>query len=170
MVHSSHLAERPLGEVIEAIGSEDVSPGAGAAGAVGLALAAACACKAAAVTLKHRPDDAALRKLRSDLSDIAHRALRGADADASQFERFIRDRDSQSTKSLLQVGAGLTRAARALTDLLSTLADRVDPAVRADVIAAQALCQAFTEIETTNLEQTREAAVRRGESLSSDPG
>ena len=169
MLHSSHLADRPLGEVIEAIGSEDVSPGAGAAGAVGLALAAACACKAAAITLKHRPDDASLAKLRSDLSDIAQRALHGAEADASQFERFIRERDAQSAKSLIQVGAGLTRAAGALMDLLSTLADRVDPAVRADVTAAQALCHAFTEIATTNLEQNREAAVRRAESVPSDP-
>jgi formiminotetrahydrofolate cyclodeaminase len=160
MLHSSDLADRPLGEVIEAIGSADVSPGAGAAGAVGLALAAACARKAAAITLKHRPDDAALGKLRSELSDIVRRALRGADEDASQFETFIRERDAQSAENLLQVGAGLTRAARALTELLSDLADRVDPAVRADVTAAQALCDAFSEIETINREQNREAAIR----------
>jgi len=168
MLHSSNLADRPLGEVIEAIGSADVSPGAGAAGAVGLALAAACARKAAAVTLKHRPDDAALTKVCSELSDIALGALRGADEDAAQFETFIHEADAQSAEHLLQVGARLTRTARVVTALLSDLAERVDPAVRADVAAAQALCDAFTEIETMNLEQNREAAIRAA-ARSSDP-
>jgi formiminotetrahydrofolate cyclodeaminase len=163
MLHSSDLADRPLGEVIEAIGSADVSPGAGAAGALGLALAAACACKAAAITLKHRPDDPALAKLRGELSDIARRALRGADEDASQFEAFIDQRDARSAENLLRVGAGLTRTARALTGLLSDLVERVVPAVRADVTAAQALCDAFSEIEAMNVEQNRQAAVRATE-------
>jgi formiminotetrahydrofolate cyclodeaminase len=169
MLHSSDLADRPLGEVIEAIGSAEVSPGAGAAGAVGLALLRRALAKRRQSRWKHRPDDAALGKLRSELSDIVRRALRGADEDASQFETFIRERDAQAAENLLQVGAGLMRAARALTDLLSELADRVDPAVRADGTAAQALCDAFSEIETKNLEQNREAAVRTAGSHSSDP-
>lgn len=160
MAQSPDLADRPLGEVIDAIASSSVAPGAGAAGAVGLALAAACAAKAAAITLKHRPDDAALAKTRAELSDIARRALRGAEEDAAHFATFMREQDASSAEDLLQVGAGLSRAARALRDLVADLAERVEPSVLADVKAAHALCEAFADIQTETLQENREAAGR----------
>ena len=75
----TNLAERTLGDVIESIASEVISPGAGAAGAVALALAAACAGKAISITLKRHADDHALLDSRDRLADIRDRALRGAE-------------------------------------------------------------------------------------------
>src|SRR5687768_14637314 len=90
---SFNLGESRLIDVVNAIASAQISPGAGAAGAVTLALAAACAGKAVAISLKHRESDVTLLRARQVLDDIAHIALAGADEDASRFEALVRGND-----------------------------------------------------------------------------
>jgi hypothetical protein len=152
------LADRTLEEVIESVASEGISPGAGAAGAVALALAAACAGKAVAITLKRRPDDAALRQSRDKLAAIGRRALRGAEADASRFEDFVRDKDAKAADRLVGIGERLQRLAGDLESALAEIESRVDPVVANDVTAARALGLAFTAIQSLNLEENRRAA------------
>lgn len=153
MRHNDSLADRPLGAVLEAISSDDVSPGAGAAGAVGLALAAACAGKAVAITLKHRPDDEVLTQVRKELVAIVHRALHGADEDSAHFREFMRDKDAASAAELLDSGRRLQHLGRKLFALLEQLDNRIDNSVCADVLAARALCAAFSEIQSENLRE-----------------
>jgi hypothetical protein len=162
MQHIESLADRRLGAVINAIASDDVAPGAGAAAAVGLALAAACAAKAVAITLKHRPDDAVLTQARGELTQMAHRALSGADEDASRFREFIREKDTASAQDLLDSGKRLQRLGIALLGALERIADRIDPVVVGDIVAARALGTAFVQIQSENLAKSQEAAQRNG--------
>ena len=156
----ANLADRPLGEVIDSVASEDISPGAGAAGAVALALGAACAGKAVAITLKRRPDDAVLRRARDRLASISHRALRGAEIDASRFDDFVRTKDAEAAERLVDSGEWLRRLATDLDDALREIEDRIDPVVANDVTAAGALARAFVSIQSMNLDENRRAADR----------
>ncbi len=154
------LAAQPLGTVIDAIGSNDVAPGAGSAAAVGLALAAACANKAIAVTLKHQRDDAALMKARQTLTEIAHQALSGADEDAERFREFVRAQNSTSARKLITGGVRLQDLGYVLLDVLDELEDQVHSSVRGDITAARALGHAFSEIQHENLADNQAAAKR----------
>jgi formiminotetrahydrofolate cyclodeaminase len=158
MSNDQHLAARRLGDVIDAVASNDVSPGAGTAGAVALALAAACASKAVAVTLKHRPEDSPLRQALQQLAEISRKALEGADDDANHFEDFIHDKDARAVARLIKTGKDLQSLAASLISILRQVDPLVDPSVTSDVTAAQALCQAFTSIQKENLQENRSAA------------
>jgi formiminotetrahydrofolate cyclodeaminase len=158
MPHSENLAERPLGRVIEAIASDDVAPGAGSAAAVGLALAAACASKAVAITSKHRQNDAVLARTREALGVIAHRALRGADEDALRFRAFMHEKDEASAQELIDSSKRLQQLGSELLAVLDELKDCVDPPLSGDLEAARALCTAFIEIQSENLEQNSDSA------------
>jgi formiminotetrahydrofolate cyclodeaminase len=152
------LAERSRGEVIRAVAAAGVAPGAGAAGAITLALAGACAAKAVAVTLRHRPADAALRALAEQLADISRRALIGADEDTRRFEAFIHSKDAADASRLIRNGEALTQLAARLGELLRVVEQRVDPSVQGDASAAAALCSAFRAIASENLKENRKSA------------
>jgi hypothetical protein len=152
------LAERPLGEVIEAVAAAGVSPGAGAAGAIALALASACAVKAVAITGRHRSGDEALLPLREQLLEISRGALGGADEDARRFEEFTHSKAAASAASLIRAGVALEQLASRLMQILPDVEARVDPVVRGDVAAAFALCEAFRAIQSENMKENREAA------------
>jgi formiminotetrahydrofolate cyclodeaminase len=158
MPNIEHLAERPLGKVIEAIASDAVAPGAGSAAAVGLALAAACAGKAVAITNKHRQNDRVLSRAQRILEDIAHRALHGADEDASRFRAFMHEQDRASAQDLIDSSKRLQQLGAELRTVLDELKHHVDPIVSGDMKAAQALCGAFSEIQSENLAQNRDSA------------
>jgi Formiminotransferase-cyclodeaminase len=160
MQHTECLAAYPLGEVIEAIASDSVAPGAGSAAAVGLALAAACAGKAVAITLKRRPEDMVLQQAREALAQTAHRALHGADEDAARFREFTLEKDAVSAQQLLDSSKRLQHVGRALLAVLDRVEERIDSAVRGDITAARALCAAFREIQSENLAENRAAAER----------
>jgi formiminotetrahydrofolate cyclodeaminase len=152
------LAQSTVGDVIAALSGDSISPGAGAAGAMALALAAACAGKAVAISLKHRPEDAFLTQARSRLAYISQRALAGADEDASRFEEFMQQKDADAAEQLIEAGENLCDLAKALKALLAELEARVDSVVHGDIVAAQSLCKAFTEIQSRNLAENRQAA------------
>lgn len=154
------LADRPLGEVIESIASEGISPGAGAAGAMALALAAACGGKAVAITLKRRPDDTRLSGAGDRLARIGQQALRGADLDASRFEEFIHEPSPEAAERLVNSGEWLQRLWRDLERVLDEVEARIEPVVIGDVKAARALGTAFADIQSENLADNRRAAAR----------
>jgi formiminotetrahydrofolate cyclodeaminase len=158
MQHSESLAERPLGIVIAAIASAEVAPGAGSAAAVGLALAAACAGKAVAISRKHRTDEAELERAQEVLAQIAQRALRGADEDASRFRAFIREQDAPSAEKLLDSTRGLQQLGLELLEVLEQLTGHIHDSVCGDITAARALCGAFIEIQSENLSENQDAA------------
>jgi hypothetical protein len=115
-----------------------------------LALAAACAHKAAAVSLKHRPDDAVLLAAADRLAAIARRALLGADRDSDAFRGFIRAPSPESSARLIAAGATIAH----LIDLLHAVIDDIEPCVRdtlaGDVLAARALADAARSIQEKN--------------------
>jgi formiminotetrahydrofolate cyclodeaminase len=152
------LAELPLGEVIGAVASAGVAPGAGAAGAIALALAAACAAKAVAITLRRGPPDDHLLALLDHLTAMSRRALSGADEDARRFEQFSHSRDPADASRLIRAGEALEQLASSLRQTLREVVERVDPLVRGDASAAVALCDAFRAIQSENLNENRQAA------------
>jgi len=154
----SHLAERALGDLMTALASNDVSPGAGAAGAVALALAAACAGKAVAITLKHRQEDESLTRVGQQLAEIRRRAMFGADEDSRRFEDFIHEKDARSAVALIRAGEGLQHLAEVLREVLRDIETQIDSVMAGDIAAAHALCDAFAAIQAANLEETRRAA------------
>lgn len=157
---SKTLADRPVGELISAVASDAVSPGAGAAGAVALALAAACAGKAAAVTLKHHPDDEALVRAHARLGEIGRRALGGADEDASRFADFARTKSKSAAEKLVQAGENLHQLAESLHSVLFEIQARIDPVVAGDITAARKLCEACLTIQAANLAENRDTVQR----------
>ncbi|MFL6548615.1 MAG: cyclodeaminase/cyclohydrolase family protein [Povalibacter sp.] len=164
MRHIENLADRSLGAVIEAIASDDVSPGAGSAAAVGLALAAACAGKAVAITRKHRSEDARLIRAQQELADILHRALHGADEDAAHFREFVHEKDAGSLQNLLRTGEELQQLGSALHSVLEGLEGHIDSAVEGDIKAARVLCAAFSVIQSENLAENRGSTEQIGRS------
>ena len=144
------IAELALHDVISAIGSDRVSPGAGAAGAVALGLAAACAHKAAVVSLKHRPDDAVLAAAVERLAAIARRALLGADRDSNAFRGFIRAPGPQAAARLIAVGATLAHLIDSLHSVIDDIEPRVIATLAGDVLAARALAGAARTIQEKN--------------------
>lgn len=152
---SRRLADRRLGELIDAVASAGVSPGAGAAGAITLALAAACAGKAVAITLGKHPARAGLAEVREQLETIGREAVAGADEDAGRFAAFVHDPDAGTAHRLLEAEEHLQRVAAALVRILESIETQIDPVMAGDVAAAKALCQAFEVIQSRNLEETR---------------
>jgi hypothetical protein len=110
-----------------------------------------------AISLKHRPEDAFLTQARSRLAYISERALAGADEDASRFEEFMQQKDAGAAEQLIEAGENLCDLAKALKALLAELEARVDSVVHGDIVAAQSLCKAFTEIQSRNLAENRQA-------------
>ena len=151
MQSEQSFAARPVGAVIKDIASDRVAPGAGSAAAIGLALAAACAGKAVAISLKHRDADPVLERAQTTLAAIAERALSGADDDAKHFREFVRNKDEQAGQALIDSGTHLQRVAQALQEVLDAIESSIDAPVSGDVVAARALCKAFSDIQTMNL-------------------
>jgi hypothetical protein len=169
MQNSDRLSHLPLAVVIDAIASDNVAPGAGSAAAVALALAAACAGKAVSVTLKKRADDVELAQAREALTRIAHQALEGAEADAHYFREFIREQDVHSAQDLLDAGKRLQHLGLVLLTVLARIEPRIDTVVQADLSAARALWAGFSEIQSENLAETRDAATRVSDAQFGEP-
>jgi formiminotetrahydrofolate cyclodeaminase len=160
MSDAPRLGECTLPELIEALSSDSIAPGAGAAAAVALALAAACAGKAVSISLKHHPADTTLMQARDRLAEVSRRALSGGDTDSARFEHFIHEKDLHAAEKLIQADEALKALAGTLNGILQSLTARIDPVVGGDIIAAQALSNAFAVIQTQNLKDNRRAAQR----------
>lgn len=154
MSGANAIAERRINELLDALASDDASPGAGAAAAVALALAAACARKAVAISLKHRPADAALMRASEQLRDITRRAVRGADEDARRFEEFVHSQDAGAAEKLTRAERRMQRLADELLQVSSEVRDQIARVVAGDLLAAEALCNAVLAIEANNVEES----------------
>ncbi|MEP7313819.1 MAG: cyclodeaminase/cyclohydrolase family protein [Pseudomonadota bacterium] len=150
-------------ELLRAVASSAVSPGAGAAGSIALGLAAACAEKAVTISLKHHPQNAALRNAAEGFAAIARRAVHGADQDAALFREFLREDDGVAGDRLVTEGERLQELSRELRVLLDDIEPQVDPVMSGDVAAARSLAKAFEAIERANLREVRQALGSTGE-------
>ena len=143
----SHLR---LDELLAHIGSDAVTPGAGAAGAVALALAAACAGKAVSITLKHHPDDPALRLALASFQGIARAALTDGDRDSAAFAAFIHQRNSAAIDRLVCEGERFSSLVSALMSAIEQIQARIQPNMAGDIVAARALAAAAQRIQERN--------------------
>jgi formiminotetrahydrofolate cyclodeaminase len=155
MGNPSSIAQMRVEDLIDSIGGNRVSPGAGAAGAVTLALAAACAAKAAAISLKHEPDNAGLRQLQDILERIARFALAGADRDAEAFTAFIKEHSPGAIAQLIREGDKIAHLIDVLAGVLDKVAPQIAANVSGDIIAARALMEAARTIQLTNLAEVQ---------------
>jgi Formiminotransferase-cyclodeaminase len=158
MQKNESLAQQTLSAVIEAIASDDVSPGAGSAAAVGLALATACARKAVAISEKHR-EDVVLSRARETLAEISQLALQGADEDAERFRAFMKDKNGSSAQDLVDSGERLQRLGAVFLSVLDEIESHIESSVSGDVVAARALCKAFMKIQSENLQESRNGSM-----------
>jgi formiminotetrahydrofolate cyclodeaminase len=158
--HPATIASLRVDELIGAIGSDEVSPGSGAASAVCLALAVACATKAAAISLKHSPDDEALRTAEGQFKALCDQALQAGDRDSAAFERFVQEKTPNAAEHLIRTDEQLGALARQLLVGLDTVKSRIHCVVAGDVMAARTLAQAALVIEQSNVAETRSSGER----------
>ncbi len=152
----SSIAHLQVGELMDAIGSKQISPGAGVAGAVTLALAAACAAKAVAISMKHRPDHAGLRRSLEELQTTARFALEDADHDSEAFAAFIKIHSSRTIAQLIREGDQLARLIDVLSHVLREIEPQIEPNMSGDMMAAHVLMDAARTIQLTNSAQAHE--------------
>lgn len=144
------MSDQPLGLTLRAIASREPAPGAGAAAAIALALSLACARKATSITLKHQPDHGSPDELDARLADLAEQALPLADQDAELFSASIAgDRDAAG--ELTAFGRTALAVAEDAREQIARAAAAIHPALRGDIVAAQALVDAATTIFRANL-------------------
>lgn len=151
------LSSLEVQALLESIGSNAVSPGAGAAGAVALGLAAACASKAVSISLKHRPLDAELQSALATFQTIGRSALIEADRDSRAFEAFIHERLPSSVERLVCEEEKLAQLIATFTIAIEEIKPKIQPNMAGDVIAAKALAAAAQQIQLRNEGETREA-------------
>ena len=150
------LADLTVSDLVTAISGNHVSPGAGAAAAVALALAAACAAKAVSVSLKHTANDSVLQGSLDCFTELAHRALLGADADAEAFTRFVRERNPAVAQQLVQTDKQLAALTGALKALIEHARPHIHSTVASDLYAAERLADSARQIHERNISETLE--------------
>ena len=151
------IADLAVADLMAAIGSTDITPGAGSAAAVTVALATACASKAVAMSLKHHASDNELQSANESLKRISRFALIGADRDAEAFRAFIKERNPSTTNELLQEIDQVTQLIEALLTIIRTIERRVAANMSGDLIAAKALAEAAHKIQSANERETEKA-------------
>jgi Formiminotransferase-cyclodeaminase len=148
-MQSTSLADLPLSKLMQLIGSNSVTPGAGAAGAVALALAAACGGKAVSISLKHS-DDAHLHLALIRFQELCRCALQEADDDAEAFGAWVRNRGAHATEELIESEEKMARLINGLLVTLSEVEPFIRPNMIGDLIAAKSLASAAKAIQVTN--------------------
>lgn len=154
MDEEQSIADWRVRDLMAAIGSGQVAPGAGSAGAVTLALAAACAGKAAVISLKHRPTEPALQGAPEACTEIARLALTDADRDSEAFAQFIRTHNAASAARLIDAGEALAALRSALLGVVERVERHVERSVAGDLVAARALAEAAGIIQAHNEAET----------------
>jgi methenyltetrahydrofolate cyclohydrolase len=149
-----------LEDFLHALSSDEGLPGSGAAGAIALALGAACAAKAAALTLKHAPDNAPLRQAHSQLMACMDAAVEGSDTDSKRFASFLHRRSTEAADSVIAADQALVSLVDTVTALLETLDPQVRKSVAGDLVAARALNNAARIIQTENISEMRATRTR----------
>jgi len=150
------ISARPVGELIDAIASEEPVPGGGAASGIAAALAAGLAAMAARYALRHDPDSALFTDLTDRADALRARAVALADADADAYGRYVaatrlpRDPDPGQRRAAIltaldaaaSVPADLGRLAADVAVIGEELAVSGNPNLRSDACAASLLASA----------------------------
>lgn len=155
-MHTSN--DRTIGDVLAALASDHISPGSGTAAAAAMAFAAACAAKALAISAKHRVANADALAAQARLTDMIGRSLQRADIDSACFEAFIHHRNQQTASALIGADQATRALARELADVLDDIEPSVHPVVSGDILAARALLDAATRIQSRISEENQRAA------------
>ena len=152
------LSSQSFDQVFEAAASTTPSPGGGAVMGLCGMMGVALLLKAVRITLKRRPDDAALRAAEPEFVTLARRLADDADADAASFDAYMAagrlphgtdaeaeirtDKLTHAALDSVEVAlAGLEHAAEAMT-LAKTLAERLSPRMAPDLAGGLALLEA----------------------------
>lgn len=156
MTNPSNIGQTKVADLIDAIGANRVSPGAGAAGAVTLALAAACTAKAVAISLVHQPNHAVLRRSQATLDSIGRFALAGADRDAEAFAAFIKEHTPRTIEQVIRTGDSIGRLIHVLSGAIDMIEPHIESNMAGDLAAARALTDAARKIQLTNASEIHE--------------
>jgi hypothetical protein len=141
------IRDKLLVEVVGAIAGPSTSPGSGTAASLVLILAAACAHKSLSVTRKHRPLEAAEESTALELTTIIERAFDSADRDASSFAAFLRDRDAEAARALLESDRLGQEVTSSFESLLRRIGGAIEPMASGDVTAAWDLLAVVQRIQ-----------------------
>jgi hypothetical protein len=123
MTDKIHHRDARLEEFLQDLSSDEGRTGSGAAGAIALALAAACAAKAAAITLKHSPDNVQLLEARDKLLAHIDAAIEGSENDSERFLQFLRHRSRLTAQRVISADEKLLD----LVDELAVILESIDP-------------------------------------------
>jgi hypothetical protein len=148
------LSDLSLARLLTAIASREPTPGAGAAAGVALALGLACARKAAAISLRHDGDGSHLDEADARLAELGEAALDAAGRDAELFRAALADAPG-ARDALIDHGRAFLRLADDARAEIARAAGRIDPNVRGDMLAAQALVAAAETIARANLTEAQ---------------
>jgi len=155
MARKINTRDARLEDFLRDLSSDDGHAGSGAAGAIALALAAACAAKAAAITLKHAPDNEHLRQARGQLLEHINAAIEGSDDDSELFARFLKRRSRLAAESVISADQKLLERVDELTAILESIDPQIRKNVAGDIVAARALSVAARAIQIENIAEMR---------------
>ena len=147
-----------LSELLAALASDHIAPGSGTAGAAAMAFAAACAGKALAISRRHRALDEVALAAQTQLQEIVRKSLERADVDSARFEDFLRHKNQQTARALLEADEQTQALAAELGAVLDRIEPGVHPVVAGDILAARALLEAATRIQERICDENRRAA------------
>ena len=152
------LSRQSFDQVFEAAASVAPSPGGGAVMGLCGMMGVALLLKAVRITLKRRPEDAALQAAEPEFVILARRFAEDADADAASFDAYMAagrlprateaetalrsDRLTRAALDSIEVAiVTLEHAAEAIT-LAKSLAERLSPRMAPDLAGGLALLEA----------------------------
>ena len=147
-----------LSGLLADLASDHISPGSGTAAAAAMGFAAACAAKALAISRKHRPADEVALAAQTQLQEIICKSLQRADVDSACFENFLRHKNQQTARALLEADQQTQALAAELLRVLDRIEPGVHPIVSGDILAARALLDAAVRIQARICEENRRAA------------
>lgn len=150
------ISARHVGELIDAVASDEPVPGGGAVSGIAAALAAGLAAMAARYALRHDPDSALFTDLTDRADALRARAVALADADADAYGRYVaatrlpRDPDPGQRRAAIRVAldaaadvpADLGDLALDVAAIGEKLAVAGNPNLRSDACAASLLASA----------------------------
>jgi hypothetical protein len=151
MPATAPIHESTVASLIARISADTPSPGCGVAAAVTFGLAAACAAKAAAITLRHSPDDQRLEQARKFFLECARVALDGAEVDRREFARQLKQNDPVAQARLASTSEGLIESIDRFDAELAAISARIRDNLSGDLFAARSLAAAARAVEENNL-------------------
>jgi formiminotetrahydrofolate cyclodeaminase len=147
-----------LSDLLTALASDHISPGSGTAAAAAMGFAAACAAKALAISRKHRAADEVALAAQTQLREIIRDSLQRAEVDSACFEDFLRHKNQQTARALLEADQQTQTLAAQLLVVLDRIEPGVYPVVSGDILAARALLEAAARIQARICEENQRAA------------